>query len=129
MADDERNKRETIKKKKASFHLPTETNPNPEDGGKRYPLDDEIESAVQEVEDEWAGSSFEGFYVPGAGTYRMREGPLQGSKVRDIFRRFFVVFEERNAEVEIEKLKQILERFRGRTNKNSAPIQESIYLE
>lgn len=36
-------------RKKASFHLPTETNPNPHDNGNRYPLEDEIIATITEI--------------------------------------------------------------------------------
>lgn len=118
-----------VKKVKASFHLPTETNPNP-NTAERDSLNDEIDATIREIEDEWGGSSFEGFHVPGAGSYRMKQGPLKGQMVLDIYRRFFVTFDKKGAEKDIAKLEAILERFRKTTDKNGAfPIQESIYLE
>ena len=117
------------RKLKASFHLPTETNPNPQDNQNRYPLIEEIAGTVQEIEDEWGGSSFEGFYVPGSGMYRMQVGPLKGTMVPDVFRRFFVIFDENEGPAQVSKLEQILERFRKKTDKKGAPLQESIYLE
>jgi hypothetical protein len=118
-----------VKKVKASFHLPTETNPDPKTGT-RETLDEEIDLAIQEVEEEWGGSSFEGFYVPGAGSYRMKQGPLAGEMVVDIYRRFFVTFDKKGSKKQISKLETILDRFRKSTDKNGKyPVQESIYLE
>ena len=116
-------------RKKASFHLPTETNPNPRDGGNRYSLNDEINVAISHIEDRWGGSSFEGFYTSGVGSYRMKKGTLGGTVVVDLYRRFFVVFDNDTFESDIAVLKGILEQFRGNTGKSGAPIQESIYLE
>ena len=116
-------------RKKASFHLPTETNPNPKDNGNRYSLNDEINVAISQVEDKWGGSSFEGFYTNGVGSYRMKKGELSGAVVVDLYRRFFVVFNDDTFDSDVATLKGILEEFRGNTGKNGAPIQESIYLE
>jgi hypothetical protein len=117
------------KKVKASFHLPTETNPDPSTGA-REALDNEIDFAMRQIEDEWGGSSFEGFYVPGTGSYKMRQGPLAGETLIDIYRRFFVTFNKKGSKKEIAKLAAILEAFRKSTDKNGKyPIQESIYLE
>ena len=115
--------------KKASFHLPTETNPNPADNDTRYSLNDEINTTIAEIEDRWEGSSFEGFCTSGVGSYRMRRGELKDSKVVDIYRRFFVVFDPEKIEEDLAFLKDVLERFRKKTDKNNSPIQESIYLE
>ena len=114
---------------KVSFHLPTTTNPNPQDSSKRYSLTDEIESTIQEIEDEFVGISFVGFLSPMAGTYRMQTGPLKGTVINDPVKGYFVVFEAHEADSRIAKVEQILEGFRERSNKNGAPIQESIYLE
>lgn len=118
-----------VPRKKASFHLPTETNPNPQDNGNRYTLNDEINETISEIEDKWGGSSFEGFYTRGVGTYRMKKGELKNSTVVDLYRRFFVIFEPDTSAEDIFFLKDILDRFRRKTAKNNAPIQESIYLE
>src|SRR5271168_3799129 len=111
-------------RKKVSFHLPTETNQNPQDKNNRYSLNDEVNETIEEIEDKWGGSSFEGFFNRGSGTYRMQRGELQGKKVVDLYRRFFVVIEKEKAEDDIAIMKEILERFRLKTAKNGAPAQE-----
>lgn len=59
----------------------------------------------------------------------MKQGELKDTTVVDLYRRFFVIFDPEKSAEDIALLKEILERFRKKTDKNQAPIQESIYLE